>query len=126
MATRTEADQRFFPCPLCGETRDLRETKKKKPYLVCDSCGVQLFVRNETGIGRVEQLLKDGEKGNVWERMEELKRSYQKKCPKCGKQFWLSPDLISTDWLDDSFEGFRCPDRKCKGIVKWEKTSRGS
>jgi predicted RNA-binding Zn-ribbon protein involved in translation (DUF1610 family) len=34
---------RVFPCPVCAEPRDVRTTKKNKPYLVCDSCGVQTY-----------------------------------------------------------------------------------
>lgn len=45
---------RFFPCPVCGEARDVRTTKNGKPYIVCQSCGVQLFVRYAAGIARFE------------------------------------------------------------------------
>lgn len=40
----------FFPCPVCQELRPVRQTKNRKPYLRCDPCGVQLFVRGEDGI----------------------------------------------------------------------------
>ena len=33
-------------------------SKKAKPYLVCDDCGVQSFVRFEKGMKRLERLLK--------------------------------------------------------------------
>ncbi|MFQ5876058.1 MAG: hypothetical protein ACE5JL_19970, partial [Dehalococcoidia bacterium] len=44
-----------FPCPLCGSRREVKETKKGKPYLVCDHCGVQLFVRYKEGIVRLRE-----------------------------------------------------------------------
>jgi hypothetical protein len=49
---------RAFHCPLCSELRELRIDKNQKPYLICDSCGVQLFVRKDSGIRRLETLLK--------------------------------------------------------------------
>lgn len=42
----------FFPCPVCGQSRAVRQTKANKPYVRCDPCGVQLFVRGEEGIRR--------------------------------------------------------------------------
>ncbi len=33
-------------------------SKKTKPYLVCDDCGIQIFVRFEKGMKRLEKLLK--------------------------------------------------------------------
>lgn len=45
-----------FPCPLCRERLPVRMTKKQKPVLTCDSCGVQLFVRYSKGIERLEKL----------------------------------------------------------------------
>jgi len=31
----------------------VRTTKKGKPYLICDVCGLQMFVRYEAGIARL-------------------------------------------------------------------------
>jgi len=45
---------RFFPCPVCGNARDVRASKNGKPYIVCQSCGVQMFVRYAAGIARFE------------------------------------------------------------------------
>lgn len=33
-------------------------SKKTRPYLVCDDCGMQVFVRFEKGMKRLERLLK--------------------------------------------------------------------
>ncbi len=49
--------KRMFPCPVYTEPREVRETKKAKPYLVCDPCGVQVFVRGPGGIGEFNRLL---------------------------------------------------------------------
>ena len=45
-----------FPCPLCRDPLPIKMTKKQKPVMTCDSCGVQLFVRYPKGIERLEKL----------------------------------------------------------------------
>src|SRR5207247_7181327 len=87
------ATRRLFPCPVCGQGLETRETKKDKPYVVCDPCGMQLFVRNETGISRFERLVNSAEQRDIWKRLEELQQRYHKKCPKCGKEFWITPEI---------------------------------
>jgi len=61
---------RLFPCCVCGEGREVRTTKKGKPYLICDLCGVQMFVRVETGIRRFEQLVADANRNDIWKRLQ--------------------------------------------------------
>jgi hypothetical protein len=46
-----------FPCPICGTGLDIRLSRKQKPYCVCDSCQLQLFVRGKTGIHRLREIL---------------------------------------------------------------------
>jgi len=46
----------MFRCPLCQRSLEIRETKKEKPYLTCDHCGLQMFVRYRKGIQRLEEL----------------------------------------------------------------------
>jgi DNA-directed RNA polymerase subunit RPC12/RpoP len=121
MSTLLATDKkRRFPCPLCGDPLDIRESKKGKPYVVCNGCGVQLFVRNEAGIQRFEKLIAQASELGIWDRIVELRNRYEKKCPECGKKFWVTEDSIATSWLDGSFSGFRCPEEGCKGIVKPE------
>jgi predicted RNA-binding Zn-ribbon protein involved in translation (DUF1610 family) len=96
-------------------------TKKGKPYMICDPCGVQMFVRVETGIRRFEQLVADAERNDIWKRLAELQQRYEFHCPRCGKKFWLTPELITTSWVDGELEGYRCPDSECGGIAKPEK-----
>src|SRR5204862_5794590 len=89
-------DLRLFPCCVCGEAREVRTTKKGKPYMICDPCGVQMFVRVETGIRRFERLVADAAGNNIWKRLAELQHRYQFDCPRCGQKFWLIPELIKT------------------------------
>lgn len=110
----------LFPCPLCGKPLDVRATKKKKPYVICDPCGVQLFIRSKAGMRSFQQLITDAEQRNIWKRMDDLQARYQRKCPECGRTFWIVPDQIKTSWLDGSFEGYGCPERGCKGFVPWK------
>ena len=116
-------DLRLFPCCVCGEAREVRTTKKGKPYMICDPCGVQMFVRVETGIRRFEQLVADADENNIWKRLAELQQRYQFHCPKCRKKFWLTPELIQTSWASGKLEGYRCPDPGCGGIAKPEKAA---
>lgn len=47
---------RTFPCPLCMTQLDLRQSRAKKPYCVCNACGVQLFFRGRKGIARLGEF----------------------------------------------------------------------
>lgn len=112
--------KRFFPCPICGDALDVRLTKKSKPYVVCHGCGVQLFVRAQPGIEKFDKLVADAEARNIWERLAEVERRYLKQCPACGKKFWVTEELIATNWFSGCFEGYQCPEEGCEGIVKPE------
>ena len=41
---------KLFACPLCAKKQEIRMSKKDKPYIVCDNCGVQLFIRKSEGV----------------------------------------------------------------------------
>jgi len=116
-------EPRLFPCCICGEARDVRTTKKGKPYLHCDPCGLQMFVRVETGIRRFETLVADADRNNIWKRLADLQLRYQFLCPKCGKKFWLEPELIKTKWPSKKPLGYQCPNPECGGIAKPEKAA---
>jgi DNA-directed RNA polymerase subunit RPC12/RpoP len=47
----------FIFCVLCSKELRLRRDKHKKPYFVCDVCGVQMFVRGRQGIENLAQLM---------------------------------------------------------------------
>jgi len=110
-------DKGFFPCPLCGERLEVRQSKKQKPYVVCDRCGVQLFVRSQSGVRLLERLVAEAEARNLWERQAALEKDYYKKCSKCGKGFWVAEKLIETSFFDGSFIGYRCPNKECNAII---------
>ncbi len=46
-----------IPCFLCSQELRLRRDKHKKPYFVCDPCGMQIFVRGRQGIENLAQLI---------------------------------------------------------------------
>jgi|SRR6266480_6368876 len=46
-----------IPCFLCSQELPQRKDKHSKPYFVCDSCGVQVFVRGRQGIKNLAQLI---------------------------------------------------------------------
>ena len=70
-----------FPCPTCGAPLEVRQTKKSKPYLICDTCGMQMFVRNGVGIHRFEVLLAEFDGSDIWKRLAVLEERYRKQCP---------------------------------------------
>ena len=43
----------MIPCWLCGQPIEVKFSRKDKPYLICDNCGVQTFIR----YGKAEELL---------------------------------------------------------------------
>jgi hypothetical protein len=102
----------------------VRQTKKKKPYVICDPCGVQLFVRSKAGMNVFEDLVSNAAQRNIWKRLDDLQARYRRKCPECKKEFWIVPDQIKTNWMNGSFEGYRCPERGCDGIVTWNKEGK--
>jgi DNA-directed RNA polymerase subunit RPC12/RpoP len=51
---------REFPCPLCGAGLPILASKRRKPYFVCNLCGVQVFVRGKTGISKLKQMADSG------------------------------------------------------------------
>jgi len=77
-----------------------------------------MFVRNETGIRRLEEFVAEAEGDNIWERVAKLEQRYRKQCPKCEEKFWTKEELIETGWFDGDFIGYRCPDPDCDGIVR--------
>jgi DNA-directed RNA polymerase subunit RPC12/RpoP len=118
------SDAKQFPCCLCATPLKVRETKKGKPYVICDPCGVQMFVRNSDGIHRFEMLVADAKNSDIWTRLARLEQRYKKKCPECGHEFWVEDKLMKTSIMDGSLQGYRCPKPGCKGIVKVEGTKK--
>lgn len=113
--------KRAFPCPVCKDPLHVRKSKKGKPYVVCDSCGVQMFVRNRAGISAFDQLVERADAEGLWTELSNLAKRYRLQCPECSRKFWVEQKLIKTSDLDGSFRGFRCPEKGCGAITKWEK-----
>jgi len=112
----------MFPCPVCTQAREVRITKKDKPYLICDPCGVQVFVRGPAGIEEFRRLLTRTNQANLLERLREMERRYRLTCNECGHEFWAEPRLIKTSVFDGTVKGFRCPKNNCDSIAPWEQT----
>jgi DNA-directed RNA polymerase subunit RPC12/RpoP len=49
-----------FPCPLCGAGLPILASKRRKPYFVCNVCGMQVFVRGKVGILKLKQMVDSG------------------------------------------------------------------
>ena len=69
--------KRMFPCPVCTDPREVRITKKEKPYITCDPCGIQLFVRGPAGIEAFNRLVDRGDSHDLWTRLERMERRAQ-------------------------------------------------
>jgi hypothetical protein len=111
-----------FPCCICSAPLEVRETKKGKPYVICDPCGLQMFVRNGEGIRRFQILL--AETQDIWMRLARVEQRYKKKCPACGHEFLAEDKLIKTSVMNGSVLGYQCPQQGCKGIAKAEVTGK--
>jgi transcription elongation factor Elf1 len=128
-----------FPCPLCNVTLDVRKSVKGKPYVVCDPCGMQMFLRKDEGIAALHKISSGGSADKLREKIQSLEKqlalaernkaeltrktvkdiekSALRTCPECGAEFIIREDLIKTSWLDGRFLGFKCPKDGCKGIA---------
>jgi transcription elongation factor Elf1 len=108
-----------FPCPVCTGPREVRLTKKKKPYITCDPCGIQVFVRGPSGIAAFNRLVDRASSEGLWTRLREMQQRFYLMCPKCGHHFWIEPGLAKTSLFDGSLQGFRCPAKNCRKVVPW-------
>lgn len=117
MATTTKFK---FPCPVCSCVRQVRLTKKDKPYITCDPCGIQVFIRGPAGIAEFTRLVEQSERDGLPTRLMDMERRYRLTCPECGNKFWAERKLVKTSKFDGSFKGFRCPHKGCEAIVPWE------
>jgi hypothetical protein len=116
----TNAEEKWFPCPVCLRPLDVRITKRKKPYVICSVCGVQMFIRERAGIEAFGHLVERGLKDDVLARLARLEQRYRLKCPKCSKSFWLKPELTITNRITGGVTGYCCPENNCDGTVHAE------
>src|ERR1700730_4642136 len=96
----TSSDSPMFPCPVCAGAREVRLSKKDKPYIVCDPCGIQIFVRGPAGIAEFNRLVNQAKGEDLWTRLKEMQRRYRLKCHKCDCHFWIEPELIKTSLIN--------------------------
>jgi len=108
-----------FPCPVCMDPREVKLTKKRKPYITCDPCGIQVFVRGPAGIAEFNRLVERAEREDLPTRLKEMERRYRLTSPERGCKFWIERNLVKTSGFDGSLKGFRCPE--CGEIVSWER-----
>lgn len=119
LVVQRQSTNRSFPCPVCTKPTEVRITKKNKPYLTCDPCGVQLFIRGPAGISEFNRLLESASGRSAMTQLAEIEQRYRLSCPKCGTRFWAEPYLVKTSTFDGSFKGFHCPEKNCSGIALW-------
>jgi hypothetical protein len=55
----------FLPCLLCAAKLEKRTDKNRKPYFICNPCGIQLFVRRPHGIKLLDKLLSDAARNEI-------------------------------------------------------------
>lgn len=115
----TNSGHRFL-CPVCMDPREVKLTKKNKPYITCDPCGIQVFVRGPARIAEFKRLIEQAEREDLSTRIKTMERRYRLTCPECGCKFWAERKLVKTSGFDGSFRGFRCPQKGCEAIVPWE------
>jgi len=68
---------KMFPCPVCASPRPVKQTKKAKPYIVCDPCGVQVFIRGPEGIASFNRLVERADGEGLWARIKGIETSYR-------------------------------------------------
>ena len=47
----------IIPCFLCGGAIEVRNSKKNKPYFICDPCGLQAFIRRDRGVDKLKEWM---------------------------------------------------------------------
>ena len=114
----------MFPCPVCTVPREVLLTKKDKPYLTCDPCGVQVFVRGPAGIREFSRLLQTTSDESLLSRLNQIEQQYRVTCSECGNRFWVTPKLIKTSAFDGSVKGLRCPAQRCGAVVPWNERTK--
>jgi len=99
-------EEKWFPCPVCLRPLDVRTSKRKKPYVICSPCGVQMFIRERAGIEAFAALVEQGRKDNVLARVAELAEDMRitLSLPKAWlyetqKQLWQNPNALDTGQL---------------------------
>jgi len=102
---------------------EVRLSKRDKPYVTCNTCGVQVFVRGREGVQEFKKLLDQADRDGTLERMKNTIRRYRLRCKSCGAQFWIEPNLLETSFFDGSLSGVRCPKIECGTLNEWKEVA---
>jgi hypothetical protein len=54
-----------------------------------------MFVRDDSGVRRFELLVGENDQRDVWTRLFDLQKKFQKTCPDCGVKFWIDYESIN-------------------------------
>jgi C4-type Zn-finger protein len=54
---------RPIPCPVCEAKLKIRISKSRLPYIVCNDCGIQMFIRYPEGIRRLINKIREASSG---------------------------------------------------------------
>ena len=49
----------MVPCWLCGSPVEIKFSKRDKPYLICEECGLQTFVRHSKAESLLEARVRE-------------------------------------------------------------------
>lgn len=60
LRNRPRFEGQQFPCPICHEPETVQIDARGAPYVACGDCGVQLFIRSDSGADRLESLIHGG------------------------------------------------------------------
>lgn len=60
LRNRPRFEGREFPCPICHEPETVQIDARGAPYVACGDCGVQLFIRSDSGADRLDSLIRRG------------------------------------------------------------------
>lgn len=87
-----EEAERWFPCPLCGVGLPVKADRRGRPYVICEDCGLQLFVRTLSGAERLFAIcgsgyavLPDWFVCSRCRRVAVHSKEEKVKCPVCGR-----------------------------------------
>lgn len=82
-----------LPCPTCRRELAQKESKKGKPYFVCELCGVQIFFRLREGIERLEASLANSVCGDDFVLCRKCQVAVRRTKEKVSKPLFEPPGL---------------------------------
>ncbi|MEW6008860.1 MAG: hypothetical protein AB1629_04420 [Candidatus Omnitrophota bacterium] len=46
-----------FPCPLCENKLEIKSDIKNRPYCYCPECDLKMFIKGDSGIRRLKEII---------------------------------------------------------------------